>query len=61
MAREHGQQGVVCELRVDSDWLKRRLEEEDGDAADAGKGGTRFVELMVSPASSAPSLCKCAR
>ena len=59
MAREHGLQRVVCELRVDRDRLKQRLEHELI-AADAGKDGPRFVELMVSPAPSAPSLCECA-
>lgn len=55
MAREHGLHRVVCELRVDRDRLKKRLE-HDGGAAQPGKSGTRFVELMVSPA---PSLCEC--
>jgi len=59
MAREHGLHRVVCELRVDHDRLKRRLE-HDGGAAQAGKGGARFVELMVSPAPGAQSLCECA-
>ena len=59
MAREHGLQRVVGELRVDPDRLKQRLEHESG-AADAGKGDTRFVELRVSPAPSAASLCECA-
>ena len=51
MAREHRLQRVVCELRVDRDRLKQRLEHELS-AADAGKDGPRFVELMVSPAPS---------
>ena len=59
MAREHGVQRVVCELRVDHDRLKARLEHEVS-AADAGKDGPRFVELMVSPAPGAQSLCECA-
>jgi len=59
MAREHGLHRVVCELGVDRDRLKKRLE-HDGGAAQPGKSGTRFVELMVSPAPGAPSLCECA-
>ena len=59
MAREHGLHRVVCELRVDRDRLKKRLE-HDGGAAQPGKSGTRFVELMVSPAPGVPSLCECA-
>ena len=59
MAREHGLHRVVCELRVDRDRLKQRLEHELS-AADAGKDGPRFVELMVSPAPGAQSLCECA-
>ena len=59
MAREHGVHRVVCELRVDHDRLTKRLEHEVS-AADAGKDGPRFVELMVSPAPGAQSLCECA-
>lgn len=59
MAREHGLQRVVCELRVDYDRLKKRLE-HDGGVVQAGKGEMRFVELRVSPAPAAQSVCECA-
>lgn len=60
MARQHGLHRVAHELRVDYDRLKRRLERAGG-AAQAGKVGTRFVELTVSPAlqPTAQSLCEC--
>lgn len=59
MAREHGLDRVVCELRVDHGRLKRRLEHAGG-VARVGKVGPRFVELMVSPGPGAQSQCECA-
>ena len=60
MAKQHGLHRVAQELRVDYDRLKKRLERAGG-AAQAGKVGTRFVELLVAPAlqPAAPSLCEC--
>jgi len=59
MARQHGLHRVAQELRVDYDRLKKRLERA-GCAVQAGKVDPRFVELLVSPASAAASLCECA-
>ena len=59
MAREHGLHRVVCELGVDHDRLKRRLERARG-VAQAGGVGPRFVELLISPAPEAESMCECA-
>lgn len=59
MVSQHGIYRVACVLRVDQDRLKRRLERAGG-AAQSGKLDTRFVELLVSPAPSAASLCECA-
>lgn len=59
LTKEHGLHRIAQELRVDYDGLKKRLEHAGG-AARAGNVDTRFVELMVSPAPAAASLCECA-
>lgn len=59
LAKRHGMYRVACVLRVDQDRLKRRLERAGGESQ-AGKVATRFVELLVSPAPAAASLCECA-
>lgn len=49
VARERGLQVVARELRVDSDLLKKRLEQSGG-ALPASSMGTQFVELALAPA-----------
>jgi hypothetical protein len=58
MAGQHGLQRVAGVLRVDQDRLQRRLEHAGG-AAPAATVDTRFVELLVTPASAAASRCEC--
>ncbi|MGA8580024.1 MAG: hypothetical protein WB579_15165 [Bryobacteraceae bacterium] len=58
MAREHGLHRVACELHVDQNRLKKRLERAGG-VARAGEVSPQFVELMVSPAPRAQSLREC--
>jgi hypothetical protein len=58
MARQHGLHRVACVLRVDQEGLQRRLEHASG-AAPADKIDTRFVELLVAPASALASRCEC--
>lgn len=59
MAKQHGLHRVAQVLRVDYGRLKKRLERAGG-AAQVGKVDTGFVELLVSPAPAAASLCECA-
>ena len=58
MARAHGLPRVAGVLRVDQDRLQRRLEHAGG-VVPAGKVDTRFVELLVAPASVTASRCEC--
>jgi hypothetical protein len=58
MARQHGLHHVAGVLRVDQERLRRRLEHAGG-AAPADKVDTRFVELLVAPASATASRCEC--
>jgi|GEM_PF-385554 len=64
MSRQFGVQRVAKGLRVDCERLKRRVQGAGGVAhsskADTRKVDTRFVEMLVSPATAAPGLCECA-
>ena len=58
LARQHGLHLVAGVLRVDQEGLQRRLEHAGG-VVPAGKVDTRFVELLVAPASVTASRCAC--
>ena len=63
MARQFGVQPVAKGLRVDYKRLKRRVQGVGGVAPagkiDTRKVDTRFVEMVVSPPSTAPGRCEC--
>ena len=58
MAGQYGLPRVAGVLRVDQDRLQQRLDRVS-DAALAATVDTRFVELLVKPASTAASRCEC--